>query len=204
LLAKLVSKIGWDELLRTRSTVFVMEEEYRAQKAAVTVQQMSIDENPESSRESAATPKARENGRGDADDDASIRGIAHLSPGAGSDKGLSPITPEIPVIKISTESDREQEHHETDRPEAQLNGEHAQDTIPGPIVQHLEKPETAAASTEDGDDGSATLAEDGHQDSSYSFSNKRLCERWLDNLFMVLYEVIQITLVYGLSLTSVP
>lgn len=23
----------------------------------------------------------------------------------------------------------------------------------------------------------------------YSFSNKRLCERWLDNLFMVLYEV---------------
>ena len=33
LLAKLVSQIGWDELLKCRSQVFVMEEEYRMQKA---------------------------------------------------------------------------------------------------------------------------------------------------------------------------
>jgi len=34
LLTKLVAKIGWDELLKCRSSVFVMEEEYRMQKAA--------------------------------------------------------------------------------------------------------------------------------------------------------------------------
>lgn len=34
LLTRLVAKIGWDELLKCRSSVFVMEEEYRMQKAA--------------------------------------------------------------------------------------------------------------------------------------------------------------------------
>ena len=33
LLNKLNSRIGWDELLRCRSAVFVMEEEYRVEKA---------------------------------------------------------------------------------------------------------------------------------------------------------------------------
>ncbi|KAM6492619.1 hypothetical protein JOM56_012343 [Amanita muscaria] len=32
-LTRLVSQIGWDELLKMRSNVFVMEEEYRTQKA---------------------------------------------------------------------------------------------------------------------------------------------------------------------------
>lgn len=29
-------------------------------------------------------------------------------------------------------------------------------------------------------------------DASFSFGNKRLCERWLDNLFMVLYEDLRV------------
>ncbi|KAG2003572.1 ChAPs family protein [Coprinopsis cinerea AmutBmut pab1-1] len=37
LLTRLVSQIGWDELLKTRSSVFVMEEEYRMQKAQAEV-----------------------------------------------------------------------------------------------------------------------------------------------------------------------
>jgi Chs5-Arf1p-binding protein BUD7/BCH1 len=32
-LTRLISEIGWDELLKTRSAVFVMEEEYRMQKS---------------------------------------------------------------------------------------------------------------------------------------------------------------------------
>ena len=40
-----------------------------------------------------------------------------------------------------------------------------------------------AAETQDGDGGQSPSQE------PFSFSNKRLCERWLDNLFMVLYEV---------------
>ncbi|TFY80973.1 hypothetical protein EWM64_g3038 [Hericium alpestre] len=38
LLTRLVSHIGWDELLKTRSAVFVMEEEYRMQKAQTEIQ----------------------------------------------------------------------------------------------------------------------------------------------------------------------
>ncbi len=45
LLARLVSQIGWDELLKTRSAVFVMEEEYRAQKASTV--QTPVRENPD-------------------------------------------------------------------------------------------------------------------------------------------------------------
>jgi hypothetical protein len=37
LLTLLVSKIGWDELLKTRSVVFVMEEEYRLHKTSNSI-----------------------------------------------------------------------------------------------------------------------------------------------------------------------
>ena len=37
LLTELVSKIGWDELLKIRSTVFVMEEEYRMHKTTASM-----------------------------------------------------------------------------------------------------------------------------------------------------------------------
>ena len=39
LLIRLVSQIGWDELLKTRSAVFVMKEEYRVQKAHTEMHQ---------------------------------------------------------------------------------------------------------------------------------------------------------------------
>src|ERR1700710_3000308 len=39
-LTRLVSDIGWDELLKTRSAVFVMEEEYRMQKVQADIQKV--------------------------------------------------------------------------------------------------------------------------------------------------------------------
>jgi ChAPs (Chs5p-Arf1p-binding proteins) len=42
LLTKLASKIGWDELLRARSDVFVMEEEYRIAKEAEETKRKSV------------------------------------------------------------------------------------------------------------------------------------------------------------------
>lgn len=49
LLTRLASKIGWDDLLKCRSQVFVMEEEYRLQKAKEDVQKSStsVNEIPE-------------------------------------------------------------------------------------------------------------------------------------------------------------
>lgn len=119
LLTLLVSKIGWDELLKTRSVVFVMEEEYRAHKHTASL-----------------------------DDAASTHAIRTATPSA-----------EIPTIRISSESNR----------------------TPNAIPTELEKPETAQGTGEG-------MEVNGDGEIS-AFSNKRLCERWLDNLFLVLYEV---------------
>ena len=42
-----MAKVGWDELLKTRSAVFVMEEEYRQQKANTDIKQV-LTANPKS------------------------------------------------------------------------------------------------------------------------------------------------------------
>jgi hypothetical protein len=127
LITLLVSKIGWDELLKTRSAVFVMEEEYRLHKN--TTNEL------------------------DATDDASTTAIR--SP---AEPSTQPNTPsDIPTIRISSESDRVR--HE-------------------PV---LEKPELAQANENPG--SPMPMTANGEEVVS-AFSNKRLCERWLDNLFL--------------------
>ncbi|KAF9980857.1 hypothetical protein BGZ75_007890 [Mortierella antarctica] len=221
LLTRLVSKIGWDELLRCRSLVFVMEEEYRMQKEA-----------EESIRKGS---QARTMGRDE--------GIPEEVP--PREQLLSPNGTPIPIIKISTESEREREqeeaeeearakaveealektveetadqsmediklddlslssdkdHEETDVPDSQKNQAEQEETNGdsetviaeptdatseeahhAPIKgKQIEKPSAAAASDEE-------ETEEDEVELSFSFSNKRLCDRWLDNLFMVLYE----------------
>lgn len=77
LLTLLVSKIGWDELLRSRSTVFVMEEEYRLHKTSGSVDMNGIADN-------APTKDIRSSG----------------------DTETSSTPSEIPTIRISSESTR--------------------------------------------------------------------------------------------------
>lgn len=120
--------------------------------------------------------------------------------------------PPIPVIKVSTESDREKEHEELEKQGVDLNGthtisehpsaegseagdEHGQEiTVGSEAGLALEKPVAAAANEEPEDAvGGRSSPRPGEKQlppgDGFSFSNKRLCERWLDNLFMVLYEV---------------
>jgi hypothetical protein len=125
LLTLLVSKIGWDELLKTRSSVFVMEEEYRAHRTGASV---DVREDRE------------ENGH--ADEDASTRGLS--SPRAS---------------------------HEED-----ANGD----------SDGIEKP-PASHAVADEDEGVTAESFEGS-----AFANKRLCDRWLDNLFLVLYEDLRV------------
>ena len=180
LLTRLVSQIGWDELLKSRSAVFVMEEEYRMQKAQVDISAVTRDD-------------------ADADDDASTKGV-HVPTSASqvdsptssaSDASESPTLEftndtevTIPTIRISTESARE----ETLRAQkattaATVNG--VENINGDPVLDGLQQPVQAAAGEGNGENKDASP---GGQE-SFSFSNKRLCERWLDNLFMVLYEV---------------
>ncbi|KAL5521698.1 BUD7 [Sanghuangporus sanghuang] len=224
LLTKLVSKIGWDELLRIRSTVFVMEEEYRMQKAQAEVKTQMSRSGAAIHEDGTIAPVPRSGG---ADDDASTRGVR--SPGSeGADENEnenenengdsgSPAEDDdadekdksdlnvnqIPMIRVSTESDREREAVDTEevkddekKVQAQSNGEN-KDSSSG-----LERPMQAASgekednSTEGNNLASSSSAGGATTADGFSFSNKRLCERWLDNLFMVLYEDLRIWTIF--------
>ena len=147
LLTEVTNKIGWDQLLKIRSQVFVMEEEYRHEKQvggsssrnASTVALRGTD-----------TPQPNGDKPGDEDEEAS--GEAEGSrPNGDSQAGSSHLEPEVSKpshsITVRSGSDTPQPHQ-------------------GP-------------------------PDPSHQ--SYTqFQHKRLCERWLDNLFMVLYEDLRI------------
>lgn len=232
LLTQIVAQVGWDELLRTRSEVFVMEEEYRMQKQL---------------QEGGALPGSEEPGSDDidetgADDNASTRALRAsvkqdnhpASPGATAlskkrtptNGSISPAedsqkqslrSPEppaspIPEIRISEHSDEDEETSQEKKEAHQAavldDGVH-QSTMDGP-APGVDKPATThQKQAQDGQEdnvakevgsqeaahdelaGDQTSSQDNHKQPSSrpSLVDKRLCERWLDNLFMVLYEV---------------
>lgn len=221
LLTRLVSQIGWDELLKTRSQVFVMEEEYRMQKAQGDIQQAmksASDNNVGNTASNGAV--IHEDGtvvRQSQDDAASTR--AMIEPPSPKVEPADP--PAIPTIRISTESTRastkdseltkvdvaeetdESEEKEEEKPtpkdkgkgkEKEEEGQYTADNASGVFesektngidVHAPEKPLQAAGEGEQ----NVNEASPAPTQEPFSFSNKRLCERWLDNLFMVLYEV---------------
>ncbi|KAK2465571.1 hypothetical protein APHAL10511_002463 [Amanita phalloides] len=187
LLTRLVSQIGWDELLKTRSSVFVMEEEYRMQKAQNEMKRTSLKVNGAQLAESDVSQMVVYEdgtvGRTSTDDDVSTRAMA--SPKGGSEGSTLNVNNAIPVIRISTESDRVLDDEETnvEPEEPRQNGHHNGD--------ELEKPVQAAAGETDVTDGDKLPTAE-----PFSFSNKRLCERWLDNLFMVLYEDLRVWTIF--------
>lgn len=211
LLAKLVSQIGWDELLKTRSIVFVMEEEYRMQKVQADVRSAGPDQqtHPNGVIHEDGTVEYTNGHGGDtlptptpggADDHASTRAIV----GSSIDASATPEA-EKPVItdEFDEGSDGEAVDGEefakgvpslangngnghTDEKEDGLQSVDDASTLQSTAADDLERPSLAAMKEEDEEADSKAQAP---PPQDYSFSNKRLCERWLDNLFMVLYEV---------------
>lgn len=155
LLTLLVSKIGWDELLKTRSSVFVMEEEYRQHRSGASVDvtgRLSVD--------------ARENGHAeDADEDASTRGIR--SPQVGSvDEGRGK------VARGDSDDD--------DEAESEVNRANGRTPTAADVEPpSLEKPAVSHAAEEAEDDEKGVTAESFE---GSAFANKRLCDRWLGEL----------------------
>jgi len=281
LLTRLASSIGWDELLRCRSQVFVMEEEYRAQKTnmdgsttptnsrapesavprrsydgadetASTTGMVSMDEVEEgetsqtgdtsnandlsnkaanSTQDDDAETLVEKKGTAEIESKLQSLGVSH-SDEAGSSHS-------IPTIRVSSESDHEREKLQLKGFMMSPNvGEGVQPSAEGgtaetiheaqkvleetgsvPAVKvdlpTLEKPAVAQAQGGAGDVPSSAptapaavngghggdTAQEHHEqndttvgalNSTFSFTNKRLCERWLDNLFMVLYEDLRV------------
>jgi tetratricopeptide (TPR) repeat protein len=152
LLTEITSKIGWDQLLRIRSQVFVMEEEYRSEKS-----------QPGTGR---TTGKFTGN-------NASTTALHAPSPKTNGEGSLA----NSPAVQ--PEEDAATLHENKDEAEATDNNDQ----------DDMEKPEPTVTSAEvksGGEDHDPS-----HNDYTH-FQNKRLCERWLDNLFMVLYEDLRI------------
>ncbi|KAF3939078.1 hypothetical protein ABW19_dt0209132 [Dactylella cylindrospora] len=151
LLTEIVAQVGWDTLLKCRSNVFVMEEEYRHEKNASTVTNASTTAlrgssvDGERPTEDGEKPNG-EKSNGEEEEDSVTNGVAKLSVAATPPEDGS--QPEKPEQTGDTKSNSE------------------------------------------GDDQTLTDSEDSK---TYTqFQNKRLCERWLDNLFMVLYEDLRV------------
>ncbi|KZV87719.1 chaps family protein [Exidia glandulosa HHB12029] len=193
LLARLVSQIGWDELLKSRSAVFVMEEEYRMQKAVVDIR-TSLEEAEGEEHEAEHTPHSGE------DDAASTRAIRSR--------------PSSPHARTTSEAESDEWQQDDEakaaaqQPDAETNGVHHDDAEPedeevdlATPTPELDKPEMAASPTTNGDahageNVEASTAASVEHTEGFSFSNKRLCERWLDNLFMVLYEDLRVWTIF--------
>jgi hypothetical protein len=169
-----------------------MEEEYRMQKTKIEPRESleGREDREEPSIQDSGISRA-ENGRAStsrADDDASTRGVPPSASQEIDRKEQSPSPPGIPTITISSEDDWDKDNKDQ-KTATETNGRatppNSQEEIDIPGSEGVEKPQQAAAGEED---GAERTQEPIHTD-GFSFSNKRLCERWLDNLFMVLYEV---------------
>ena len=129
---------------------------------------------------------AQESAPSNSDDNASTRVMVSptMKPSSSTDINGSSLdtTGVIPTIRVSTESDRDLEEDIAINDLPPVNGETELNRLGD--VDTLEKPVQAAAGEEEQGDGERSPSQE-----PFSFSNKRLCERWLDNLFMVLYEV---------------
>ncbi|PYI21221.1 clathrin-coated vesicle protein [Aspergillus violaceofuscus CBS 115571] len=146
LLTKVAAAIGWDQLLKIRSEVFVMEEEYRVER------QHSTSKHTRSNTRTSAEVNG---GDGQEDDD-----------------------------------DHHHHHNDANTEDREKEAEGSPNGLQDEQLESaIEKPEQSMASE---------VIKSGNEDpdpshSAYTqFRNKRLCERWLDNLFMVLYEDLRI------------
>ncbi|TIA91131.1 hypothetical protein E3P99_01236 [Wallemia hederae] len=157
LLTRLNNAIGWDDLLKIRSKVFVMEEEYRQHKT---------------------------DGSNATDTDMSTKSQVIKQPA-------------IPTIKISSDSDHEREQFK--KGGLDLHMEKVDTTSNDKSEEQEQEEQNEDKSQEDKSTAKAPVNGDTNDDDTsrgLSFSDKKLCERWLDNLMLVLYEDLRVLTIY--------
>ncbi|KJZ72230.1 hypothetical protein HIM_08372 [Hirsutella minnesotensis 3608] len=140
ILTEMTAKIGWDQLLKIRSTVFVMEDEYRTEKQEAT-HTVAPKRSP-SVDGLRGTPDPAVNGDGASDDEGepSRENLAKTLSGDGQNSAVEKPSNTIDPREVKADSENTTSNDE-----------------------HLSK-----------------------------LNTKRLCERWLDSLFMVLYEDLRV------------
>ncbi|PHH86739.1 hypothetical protein CDD83_9817 [Cordyceps sp. RAO-2017] len=156
ILTEMTAKIGWDQLLKIRSSVFVMEDEYRTEKQEAT--HVTPSKRSPSTDGLRGTPDPTANGEGDSDADEDEE----------NESG-----PEKPAELLTANGN------------GNGNG--------------VEKPSNTIDPREVKADSDKTTSNDEHLS---KLNTKRLCERWLDSLFMVLYEDLRIYTIWRTQMTQ--
>ncbi|KAI0396404.1 chaps-domain-containing protein [Xylariaceae sp. FL0594] len=147
ILTEMTAKIGWDQLLKIRSSVFVMEDEYRSDR-----------------QDDPSQAQAKRNPSTDG-----LRGSPE--PSTNGDQ-------------VSEETD-DGEKSTAGTDSSTLAATNGDDTG----GEAVEKPTHTIDPGEVKADGDNMTTTDEHLS---RLNNKRLCERWLDSLFMVLYEDLRV------------
>ncbi|ORZ36191.1 Chs5p-Arf1p-binding proteins-domain-containing protein [Catenaria anguillulae PL171] len=174
LLAAMVDKAGWEELLGHRAAVFVMEDEYRQVKEEelMPVANEHVGD--------VTTPVGDENG-------SKHPSTAAAAAAAGATP-TSPTTNEVSVDPVANQAAAEP-----------LEADQPPQTPPEGTNAAAAERERAAraelwrnlhANRQSQQAGNASAH--GSNKLLTAFSHKRLCERWLDDLFLMLYEDLRV------------
>ena len=156
LLTEITKRIGWDQLLKIRSQVFVMEEEYRSERQGVSRANSTHGVNGTSSPARISEDGASQN--------ASTTALNGDAP---------PVAKPSHTVTTTTEPVSSPSNPTSPNPEASITNE-------SPTTRTVDPNHTAYS----------------------SFRHKRLCERWLDNLFMVLYEDLRLFTIWRTELSQ--
>ncbi|KAK7420942.1 bud site selection protein [Neonectria punicea] len=162
ILTEMTAKIGWDQLLKIRSNVFVMEDEYRTEKQEA-IQPGSANRNPSTDGLPGSPEK----------------------PVNGEEPSASEVKPEKPVeTEVSVEGESAAKADSTAEAEPTV------ETVAIEVTENgVEKPSNTIDPGEIKADPENATKNDDHLS---KLNTKRLCERWLDSLFMVLYEDLRV------------
>lgn len=195
ILTEMTAKIGWDQLLKIRSNVFVMEDEYRSERQDAAAPAPSAKRSP-SIDGLRGTPEPSANGH-DAEEEEKDEDAREKTNGDREEEKDK-----------NAENDGEEKTNETgedgDSTTPTLtNGKGAESKVEKP--EHTIDPGKVKADAIKSDSDNVGLAlpaqpvdtADPPQTATTEehlsrLNNKRLCERWLDSLFMVLYEDLRV------------
>jgi len=191
LLVKIVRKIGWNKLLYYRSSVFVMEEEYRVQRASIEKKQQEANSKRESTISFSRTIDNKiEEGQAQSSSPTKQEVVNENKENEDEGKNKEKVEDDVDELDNKLEEINLSSDVSTTSNQEEHKEEHKEETKPK--EENKEENETKTNDLVIDNDGSNIAVDEDDKTlnkfSQYSFKDKRLCERWLDNLFMVLYE----------------
>ncbi|KND00333.1 uncharacterized protein SPPG_04655 [Spizellomyces punctatus DAOM BR117] len=178
LLVRIASKVGWDELLRYRSSVFVMEEEYRIHRALVEEEQKTTEVEAKAASEEGSPQSGEPNGSAQHEEGKEQQ--------TQDDEDM--VEAQMEAISLDDDSSPSKPEKSSERPigETEKKG--------GLSIDELMRRTGGDTHNEasKGEEVQAPNPRPPRHSISFSFKNKRLCDKWLDNHFMILYQDIRL------------